>query len=268
MNANDTMFFSASQAPIVFAVEMISGPPVLLKVHQDSCLSIEWRRRQCYYGSPCRIESPTTASHPVTSNWYITIESPGGSSFKFHVDQGTANCAVPSLGPDSFCGNGFVTYSAWRYLNTTARDAEAAARFDDLVNHFTCAKTEECYAAVHRYVCYESFKRCDLMTAGFYVGLCTSACQDVEYACGAFCDYELPALACTSDRYLDNEPCTGTGSHITTTGSTTVSSTTLNPTTGGNTGSTTTGTGRLSSASVASSSLFTLLLFIVFHVLC
>jgi hypothetical protein len=252
---------------MVFTVQMISGPPVILTVYQDTCLSVEWRTRECSYGAPCRVTIPTTASHPVGDNWYVTISSLGGSAFKFHVDEYLANCKVPALDATSFCGNGLVTYSAWAYQNITARDAEAEARFEYLVDKFTCAKTEECYDAIHRYVCYESFKRCDIMTGGFYVGLCTSACMDIEYACGSFCTYGVPALDCSSDRYLDLEPCTGTGSHVTTTGSSTFVTTTLNPTTGGNTGSTT-ATGRVSSASVASIPIFFTILLTIFHILC
>jgi len=258
---NDTLMFGALNVPtsLVFSVDMVQGPPVTLAVYEDTCLQMEWRMQSCVYGSPCRIVIPTPASHPQNTNWYITISSTGGSTFMFNVNQGNANCKVPQFGPNDFCGNGVVTYSAWNYMNATQRNLEAQARFNTLEMHFTCSKTEECYAALQRFTCYEAFKACDPM--GFYVGLCRSACDDVAAACGSFCEYQLPFLACSSDRYLDNEPCTGTGPHVTTTGPTTsaVSTTTLNPTSGTGTGTT---TGHVSSAPITLLSFYSILFFV------
>jgi hypothetical protein len=197
----------------------------------------------CQFGT-CVLDISTFAQHPGVPKVYIYVETVNSCSdvaagsyaasapyekptnYQISATIGTANCAAFTSAAfgNGFCSNPSIlgaqaSASTWVPLNANYRHQEAQCLYNTLSQCECLAKNAVCNATLQRFACLQFFRTCD--SNGFWTPVCRQECLNVYQSCSGnninpffnptatTCSCQFPQFLCQSNRYQDNQTCTG-----------------------------------------------------------
>ncbi|KAJ4462339.1 putative tenascin precursor [Paratrimastix pyriformis] len=186
--------------------------PSVPNLAMTSCLS--WNNRDC------AVDVSIKPDARKTSAYYVTVAVPSDLSFTYTPTVSTSNCHNMAYAGE-WCSAASYSYSTWstQEYRETGNDSvlinRAVHRYEQIRDFVrsTCNMCDmtACEAAMKRYACLDTFRRCD--ANGFIHGVCTWEAWDVIGKCcndHFYKDTLLAFLEPTANRYeFEDGVCTG-----------------------------------------------------------
>ncbi|KAJ4462398.1 putative Polyubiquitin 11 [Paratrimastix pyriformis] len=151
--------------------------PSVPNLAMTSCLS--WNNRDC------AVDVSIKPDARKTSAYYVTVAAPSDLSFTYTPTASTSNCHNMAYAGE-WCAAASYRYSTWstqEYRETGLLINRAIRRYEQIRDFVrsTCAIDDVCEAAMKRYACLDTFRRCD--ANGFIHGVCAWEAWDVTDKC-------------------------------------------------------------------------------------